>query len=434
MYGIEPVFLIAGAAGGALCGLLCGVVAVLAVYKIFFARGDVATASTLAPCAESIPDVPATPPSDEWIAEFDALQKAGDVDAAFELLQRIVATSPNDATAWHRMGHFHTGRHDFDEATAAFDKAMALDPDNAEVFAGSARAFNFMQEHERSAASFARASELSPDDEEIAFNTGMSTYECAGLEAAYAAMKQCVDRRPDNARMWHGLGSMCSMHGHYKEALEPLAKALEIEPDNMPIRGDMGMALFFTEDYAGCIDHFRAWVAEEPDALQYQFNLGRALLETGQIDAAFAAFGEVDRIEPQYPPAYLQLGRLYALKGEYQDAAEFLQTARVHVGMYKGQCMLTGDNPGRFDYVELESCFHRARVFIAHMDDLEQGMAHVPTLVEGWEEPTMALDLVRAVRDECADASKAMVVLDVILETFPENEDALALQAELAEA
>jgi len=54
---------------------------------------------------------------------------------------------------------------------------------------------------------------------------------------------------------------------------------------------------------------------------------GDMLLKTGKIDAAFREFTRAQELDPMYPQAYIGLGLVHGIKGDYETSFEYMKKA-----------------------------------------------------------------------------------------------------------
>jgi len=54
---------------------------------------------------------------------------------------------------------------------------------------------------------------------------------------------------------------------------------------------------------------------------------GNMLLKTGKIDAAFREFNRAKELDPMYPQAYIGLGLVHGIKGDYETSFMYMKKA-----------------------------------------------------------------------------------------------------------
>ncbi len=63
----------------------------------------------------------------------------------------------------------------------------------------------------------------------------------------------------------------------------------------------------------------------ELDTPMHHVKKGNKMLKAGKIDAAFREFNRAKELDPKYSPAYVGLGLVYGLKGEYENGFKHLK-------------------------------------------------------------------------------------------------------------
>ena len=63
----------------------------------------------------------------------------------------------------------------------------------------------------------------------------------------------------------------------------------------------------------------------ELDTPMHHVKNGNKMLKAGKIDAAFREFNRAKELDPKYSPAYVGLGLVYGLKGEYENGFKHLK-------------------------------------------------------------------------------------------------------------
>jgi tetratricopeptide (TPR) repeat protein len=144
----------------------------------------------------------------------------------------------------------------------------------------------------------------------------------------------------------------------FDEAIKEYAAAIRLQPSLAPAHNNLGSAYFALSRYDEALASFRQAVQLEPDYAQAHLNVAlayhklgreqetnaallaaaRAYLANGdehlaadRFAEAEAAFKELLKLDPAYPPARLKLGLLYNSDRRFREAATLLeQLAREH--------------------------------------------------------------------------------------------------------
>ena len=135
-------------------------------------------------------------------------------------------------------------------------------------------------------------------------------------------------RAPLSATPLTNLSLQYANLGAYDQALQLADQAITLDPENSDAWDNAGLALFYMGQYAEAQAAFEQAVTLKPDSALYWNNLAGALREQDKLaEAAEILFEQALRLDPNLPPAYLNLGYLY-LKADRPDLAQqYLQEA-----------------------------------------------------------------------------------------------------------
>ena len=125
---------------------------------------------------------------------------------------------------------------------------------------------------------------------------------------------------------------------NFAAAVSYFEQALQHDPENVSILSSLGFCLAGAQRFGDAADRFRTLTMLQPGVGAHRYNLGLALLNTGEFQAAEAAFRETLRLSPQHPRAQVQLGNALlgqARKGhtgKMREAAEAYTRALARAG------------------------------------------------------------------------------------------------------
>jgi tetratricopeptide (TPR) repeat protein len=174
-----------------------------------------------------------------------------------------------------------------------------------------------------------QAAALDPSETNL-FDWGTELLTHRALEPATEVFRQGIEHYPQSARMHIALGVTWYARGSYDEAAQSLARASDLAPSNPAPYIFMGrMQTGEVIPSRQIVDHLALFSRLAPDNALANYYYAVALWKTkkaanaldevslSQIESLLAKAAQID---PQLGPAQLQLGVLYAQRGDYRRA------------------------------------------------------------------------------------------------------------------
>ncbi|ACB94094.1 tetratricopeptide repeat protein [Beijerinckia indica] len=219
--------------------------------------------------------------------------RAGRLDQAADLYQRILLAEPDHFLCLHHLGLIAHQKGDLDTAIAWIEKAIRVKPDYAEALANLA-----------------------------------ALYRAKGLlTQAVETGRTAVLHGQDHVPAHCNLGGALEDQGEWEAALACYRRAVAINPAF--IEGAMNAAnvLRRLHRHEEALQTCEALIACRPDAAEPHMVLGNILRDLGQFDAALAAYEQALALRPDFAPVYNSLGNLLQRRGQYQEAHDAYATA-----------------------------------------------------------------------------------------------------------
>lgn len=235
----------------------------------------------------------------------DQLWKAveqNDWKKADELVDRLLALNPANATAWYGRALIRSVEGDLEEAYRLLHKALEYNPRLVEAWSLLAQIADALgytleaQETIRHALELAHKQKREPE-------------LIAGLEAIERGLTQAVKRLSEDFRI----------PVDNEEDRERLRRAYALYA--------AGIEALDEEDVDKAVDNFRQLVDIAPSFPRGWGNLGLALLLQERLDEAEAALKRALEIDPDYEPARLNLKALNKLRKGEKGIRAFLHKA-----------------------------------------------------------------------------------------------------------
>jgi len=360
---------------------------------------------------------------EEAFALAVAYHRAGRLDLAEELYQRILASEPNHAATLHRLGMLaqQTKRHamaiDFirraiavnpshvayynnlgvalkdqgltAEAIAAYQQALELQPDNAEVYGNLGNAWRAQGNLDEAIACCQRAVALDPQRAEAHANLGNVMRECHRFNEAARCFRRAAELQPQCARFHLNLGDAYFSLNRLDQAAACYRQALQLAPRLANAHNNLGNALSQLGQLDEALACYRQAIDEAPDFAEAHFNLSSVLRDLGQFDAAEAACQNALRLKPDFAKAYNNLGILRSALGQLDTA----------VDCYRRAIELQPDNSEFYSNFLLAD-HYRSSATLAELaaDHAEYDRRHAASLRTSWQPHSNTRDPQRRLR------------------------------------
>ncbi|MGF6349631.1 tetratricopeptide repeat protein [Variovorax sp. W2I14] len=194
------------------------------------------------------------------------LTKAGNLDAADELLARILEAAPDDPDALHYQGLLRHAQGRDGESIALIGRSLTLQPaqggawnnlGNLLVEAG--RVGDAMRAYENS-VSFASGDEAA----DALSNIAMLERGKGHWQAAERASRSAIELRPTSSEAWYNLSIALMEQGRIEESVIANSRAVLLQPRNMSARSKVIRALELLRENEQAIRMYREWLAEDP--------------------------------------------------------------------------------------------------------------------------------------------------------------------------
>ena len=163
--------------------------------------------------------------------EATALIQKGDFDAAFGVLTKMLAESPDDVNALYMSGLCHLQKGRLEEATPLLEKVTQLAPGFAAARVQLAGCYERRGDKERALAGYDATLQLEPENLIALYNAGVLRYNAGHAAEALPYFEKAVVVKPDDDNSLEMAG-YCELQAlKYAEALKYLERARALITD-----------------------------------------------------------------------------------------------------------------------------------------------------------------------------------------------------------
>jgi tetratricopeptide (TPR) repeat protein len=231
------------------------------------------------------------------LARAEELIQKRDYNQAQGVLQKLVASDPENYVAWFDLGFVENGLERQQESIAAYRKSVAAKPD---VF-------------------------------ESNLNLGLQLAK-AGQPDAEHFLRAATQLKPTShvaegqARAWTSLAHLLEP-SKPEEALSAYHQAAALVPNDPEPRLAAGLLLEKQNRFADAEQEYKQVLAVDPQSSDASIGLANIYMRGRRFPDAEAQLRKIVAVHPEQAPAHIQLGRVLAALGKNDEAITELQSA-----------------------------------------------------------------------------------------------------------
>ena len=166
-------------------------------------------------------------------------------------------------------------------------------------------------------------------------NLGVWYYKQGSYQKAVESHQTALRLNPDSADSYNNLGNVYLMRGLYGEAENHYRRAIQIDPDYEKAYSNLGMVYIKAKRYEEAKTPLKEAVRLDARFANPYYGMGLISLLTRDscdrpdLALGWAVFGFKNAIKynPEFAEAYSNLGSIYIMKGQYEEAEQTLVKA-----------------------------------------------------------------------------------------------------------
>ena len=232
----------------------------------------------------------------------------------FVLQNEILAKQGPNVGAYMAVGEIKYRSGNYDDAVAEFNMALELAPRDPAIWKriGQTALRRRARQEDIWAKDFWQKGE---------FEEARSRWE--------TALEDCrlIDDKDGLKTILRGAGAMMYGSGFTDDAIEVYGAILEVDPGDVDSHFEIARCYKDKKEYDKAIDWARKGLAKAPKSAWGYDVLGAIHDDAGRSDQAIVNYQKAVDIDPSYRDPLYNLGRLSALRGEYDRAAAFFRRA-----------------------------------------------------------------------------------------------------------
>jgi predicted TPR repeat methyltransferase len=250
----------------------------------------------------------------------DSHTHAGDLSAALDAYDRIIALEPRIAEVHNNRGLVLHRLARPAEALASCDHAIALSPSLSDAHVNRGNALHALGRHDEALAAYDHALVLSPYRVEALLGRGNVLCEESRHEEALMAYDLALALKPSNAEAWLGRGNLLSKTKRHGEALAAYDEALALDPHLAEAELGRGNALRERKQHDEALRAYDAALKLKPDLAEAFLGRGDTLYDLKRYREALVAFDLAIALKSDLSNAWLGRGDVLRVTERAPDA------------------------------------------------------------------------------------------------------------------
>jgi protein O-GlcNAc transferase len=319
--------------------------------------------------------------TDRQIERGLSLHRSGNLKAAAEIYQRVLARKPNQPDALYLMGCLTQQTGDSSVAVGLLEKAIAARPSKPEYYYALGTALAQLENYDLAESNLRQAVRLGSRPE-FHVSLGMLLKKQRRLAEATAEFEAAVASDKDDADAHFNLGNAHQAAGKFEDAIAHLEQVLKLrrghaptlaalrqalgsanreaeavahlEQAMVPLRAnaerlcDFADSLQQAEDFGGAIEVYHRALALAPQSPRAWFACGCAELAREDFASAIPCFEKALQMRPEWLEARHNLARALYEMGQVRQAYEEFKVcaARTEDGARLARAMIAVIAPG----------------------------------------------------------------------------------------
>ena len=247
------------------------------------------------------------------------LRRRGDAAAAVVSIHKAIAAAParaGDAQLNLANALLDAGR--AREAIAHYDNALAAAPGDAAAWIRRGDALQMCDNNAAAIDSYRRATALGANDAPMWHNLALALRKLHRADEALEAAERAVALRADYAEARLLAGNALATLGRHAEACVHFQAALALKPDHAELHAGLAHALHMQGDHAQARRHYDRAIDLHPASTETYFNRAVLSLETLDMAAAQADFEAAIAVQPDHEMAHRALSAVLLATGAFE--------------------------------------------------------------------------------------------------------------------
>jgi predicted O-linked N-acetylglucosamine transferase (SPINDLY family) len=264
---------------------------------------------------------------EQRLAAAQALHQQGQLNAACERYEEILAAEPGHFAALNALGVISGQTKQLPKAVEYFERAIAARPEDSGPHCNRGLALKQLRRFDDALDSFSRAVALNPQDPITYYSLAETYRDLSRTAEALENYDKALAINPAFVQGQYRRALLLQQVGQWATAIEGYERVIAARPDHADAHANRAYMLFLLRQYPEALSAYEQALALRPDDAVVHLFHGNALKEINRREDAVAAYGRAIALNPNYAEAYancaialLDLGRADEALASYDRA------------------------------------------------------------------------------------------------------------------
>lgn len=248
--------------------------------------------------------------------------KSGNYDESIKLYKEIIATHPQNATAYANLGFAYGGKGQWKEEIDNYKKAISLNPRDPVAHFNLAVAFEKREQIQEAAKEYFSVLKINPGDTEAALRLADINFKNKKYKDAIELYEKIVKSSSHKAAIYTNLGFGYGELKKYKQSLECYEKAKKYGMKNPQMRHNLANAYDKLGGRKETIKQYEKIALSRP-TMDVLDSLAAYYMNAKQYDNAIRTYKKMIVLNPRKASVYSSLGYVYGLKKNTEKEIEY---------------------------------------------------------------------------------------------------------------
>ncbi|XP_065840241.1 protein O-mannosyl-transferase TMTC1-like isoform X1 [Oscarella lobularis] len=256
---------------------------------------------------------------DAWTVLGCVVGAEGRLDESLQIHERAIALDPLHADAHNNLGAHYVRMERNEKAIASYDRALSISPNHSVAMTNKGRLLRTMGRTNEAEKLYRRALDIKRTGTTLNYLGSLLFNTERYAEAAVAFREALNIDAAEDVEVHQNYAHALSKLGNASQAIDVLERLLQARPGESSARVHLAALLSNTKNLEKAVRVLEEGGETDSEVLYMKGNL---LKDMNKLDDAIRAYSRAVHINSKHASAWMNLGAVYHLKGDYSTARE----------------------------------------------------------------------------------------------------------------